>query len=247
MIDDYNKYQYSKKELSALIFQGTILCIIFGFLFYNSLIGILILLPLIIIFVKGKKDDFISKRKWQLNSEFKDALSSLIAALNAGYSVENAFYQAVVDLRQMYGEYSLIVGEFSGIVKKLHMNQNTEDILSDLGERSDVEDIKNFAEVFRTGKRTGGDIIRIMRSTEKTISDKIEVEKEIQTLISGKRLEAKVMNIMPCGIICYLRITSPGFLAPLYGNIAGVFMMTAALAVYYVITRVTKKLTDIRV
>ncbi|WP_175562124.1 type II secretion system F family protein [Anaerocolumna xylanovorans] len=182
-----------------------------------------------------------------MNTEFKDALLSLIAALNTGYSIENAFHQALIDLRQMYGEGSLIIPEFETIVNKIYMNQNTEDILSDLGERSDVEDIKNFAEVFRTAKRTGGDSIRIMRSTEKTISEKIEVEREIQTLISGKRLEAKIMNIMPCGIICYFRISSPGFLDPLYGNFLGVFIMTAVLAVYYGIIRVTKRLTDIRV
>lgn len=247
MIENYNIYRYSKKEMFLLVFQGIFLCTFFGFLFYNSLVGILILFPFIVIFLKSKKADFIRKRKWQLNTEFKDALSSLIAALNAGYSVENAFYQAVMDLKQLYGEDSLIIEEFAAILKKLHMNQNLEDILSNLGERSDVEDIKNFAEVFRTAKRTGGDIIRIMRSTEKTIRDKIEVEMEIQTLISGKRLEAKVMNIMPCGIICYLRLFSPGFLDPLYGNIMGVGVMTAVIIVYYGISQVTKKLTDIQV
>lgn len=247
MIENYNIYRYDKQELAVLIVQGTILCIFFGFLFYNSLIGVLLLLPFVFFYVKGKKADYIHKRKWQLNTEFKDALLSLIAALNAGYSIENAFYQAVIDLRQMYGEGSMIIPEFETIVNKLYMNQNMEDILSDLGERSDVEDIKNFAEVFCTAKRTGGDIIRIMRSTEKTISDKIEIEREIQTLISGKRLEAKIMNLMPCGIICYFRISSPGFLDPLYGSLPGVLIMTAVLAVYYGITRVTKRLTDIRV
>lgn len=247
MIENYNIYHYSKKELSVLIFQGILVCILFGYLFYNSILGVLLLLPFVALYVKGKKADYVMKRKWQLNKEFKDALSSLIAALNAGYSVENAFSQASNDLKQMYENESLITIEFDTIVNKLYMNQNTEDILNNLGERSDVEDIENFADVFRTAKRTGGDIIRIMRSTEKTINDKIEVESEIQTLISGKRLEAKIMNGMPCGIILFLRISSPGFLDPLYGNFSGILVMSAVLAIYYGITKTTEKLTNIRV
>lgn len=247
MVENYNVYHYSRKELLVLILKGISFCVFFGYLFYNSLIGILILLPMIVIYIKNKKKEYILQRKWQLNLEFKDGMENLVTVLSAGYSVENAFFQAALDLKQMHGENSLSVEEFNGIVRRLHMNDNLEDILKDFGERSDVEDIRNFAEVFQTAKRTGGDVIRIMRSTEKTIRDKIEVENEIQTLISGKRLEAQIMNIMPCGIICYLRIFSPGFLAPLYGNILGIFIMTAALIFYYGVTRLTKKFTDIRV
>lgn len=247
LIDNYNIYHYNKNELSALIIQGIFLCILLGYLFYNNILGVLVLLPFTFLNVKNKKTDYVLNRKWQLTKEFKDGLSSLIAALNAGYSVENAISQAANDLKQMHEKESLIITEFDTIVSKLQMNQNTEEVFHDFGERSDVEDIKNFADVFKTAKRTGGDIIRIMRSTEKTINDKIEVESEIQTLIAGKRLEVKIMNGMPCGIILFLRVSSPGFLDPLYGNLSGVLIMSAILAIYYGITKATEKLTDIRV
>lgn len=247
MIDNYNVYHYSKQEIFQLILKGSAFCIIFGILFYNNFLGILILLFFLPVYIKREKLNYIKKRKWKLNIEFGDGLSGLSAALNAGYSVENAFYQAVIDLKQMYGEESLIISEFSTIVKKLKVNQNLEDILNDFGERSGVEDIKNFSEVFQTAKRTGGDLIRVIRTTEKTIRDKIDVEREIQTMITGKRLESRIMNIMPCGIIGYLRLSSPHFLDPLYGNIMGVAVMTAMLICYYAVTLLTNKLIDIKV
>jgi tight adherence protein B len=247
LIDNYNVYHYSKQEIFQLILKGAAFCVIFGILFYNNFLGILILLFFLPVYIKSEKLNYIKKRKWKLNIEFGDGLSGLSAALNAGYSVENAFYQAVLDLKQMYGEESLIINEFSTIVKKLKMNQNLEDILNDFGERSGVEDIKNFSEVFQTAKRTGGDLIRVIRTTEKTIRDKIDVEREIQTMITGKRLESRIMNIMPCGIIGYLRLSSPHFLDPLYGNIMGVAVMTAMLICYYAVTLLTNKLIDIKV
>jgi tight adherence protein B len=247
LIENYDIYHYSKQEIFLLILKGTAFCIIFGVLFYNSFLGVLLLLFFLPVYIKREKMKYIKKRKWQLNIEFGDGLSGLSAALNAGYSVENAFYQAISDLKQIYGEESLIINEFRTILKKLKVNQNLEDILNDLGERSRVEDIKNFSEVFQTAKRTGGDIIRVIRSTEKTIRDKLEVEREIQTMITGKRLESRIMNIMPCGIIGYLRLSSPHFLDPLYGNIMGVIVMTAMLICYYAVTQLTNKLIDIKV
>ncbi len=247
MIDNYDSYHYSKREIFLLILKGSAFCLIFGILFFDSFLGVLLLLFFLPVYIKREKTNYIIKRKWQLNIEFGDGLSGLSAALNAGYSVENAFYQAILDLKQIYGEKSLIINEFSTIVKKLRVNQNLEDILNDFGERSKVEDIKNFSEIFQTAKRTGGDLIRVIRTTEKTIRDKLEVEREIQTMITGKRLESRIMNIMPCGIIGYLRLSSPHFLDPLYGNIMGVAVMTAMLVCYYAVMLLTNKLIDIKV
>lgn len=247
MIENYDIYHFSKQEIILLILKGTAFCFIFGVLFYNSFLGVLLLLFFLPVYLKREKLNYIKKRKWQLNREFGEGLSGLSAALNTGYSVENAFYQAILDLKQIYGEESLIINEFSTIVKKLKVNQNLEDILNDLGERSGVEDIKNFSEVFQTAKRTGGDLIRVIRTTEKVIRDKIEVEREIQIIITGKRLESRIMNIMPCGIIAYLKLSSPHFLDPLYGNSMGVVVMTAMLICYYGVTLLTDKLIDIKV
>lgn len=248
MINKYELYHYSNKEIIILILKGVALSIFFGLLFYNNIIGVIVLLFFFLpVYTIKEKSNYIKRRKWKLNMEFGDGLGSLSTALNAGYSVENAFYQAVLDMKQLYGEESLIINEFSAIVKKLKVNQNLEDILNDFGERSGVEDIKNFSEVFQTAKRTGGDLIRVIRSTEKAIRDKIEVEREIQIMITGKRLESRIMNIMPCGIIGYLRLSSPHFLDPLYGNVMGVAFMTVMLVCYYGVSLLSNKLIDIKV
>ena len=40
------------------------------------------------------------------------------------------------------------------------------------------------------------------------------------------------MNLMPMGILLYLKVTSPGYFDVLYGNVAGVCVMSVCLAVY---------------
>jgi tight adherence protein B len=167
-----------------------------------------------------------------LNLEFKDAILALSAALEAGYSAEHAFEEACKDISQIFNEKSMVIKEFSYIMNQVRMNISLEKALSDFAERTGVEDILSFSEVFSTAKRTGGDLMNVIKITSNIISSKIEVKREIITLITAKRLEANIMKVIPLLILVYLSITSPEFLNPLYHNLIGIIVMTCFLACY---------------
>lgn len=247
MIADYNVYHFSKNEHIQYITIGAITCLVIAYLFYSNLTLSLLLILFFPLYLNKLKKKIITQRKWQLNIEFKDGLLCLSAALNAGYSLENAFIQALADLKLMYSNQSLIVHEFENIVHKIQMNITVEDIIEDLGRRSGVEDIVNFSEVLKTAKRTGGDLIHVIRTTSKIINDKIEVKREIITLITSKKLEAKIMNLVPFGIILYLKFFSSEFLLPLYHNLFGVLFMTIVLICIYGVSQLSNKIMDIHV
>lgn len=232
MVKNYDTYHFSLPERLRYILEGFLVVLVLGTLFYRSVIGVFMLSPLIIPYYKNKKKELIKKRKWQLNLEFRDGINSLSAALSAGYSAEHAFVEVIKDLKRMYPEGAMIINEFSYLVNSIQMNITIEKALGDLGERSGIEDVISFAEVFATAKRTGGDIIQIIKTTGSTINDKLEVRREIMTLIAAKKFEATIMKIVPAGILCYLSISSPGFLDPLYHNIFGIIVMTILLGIY---------------
>lgn len=232
MIHDYKKYKLSPAQNIKYLLQGFSAVSILGILFYKSIIGILLLSPLVYFYIEFKKRKLANDRKWQLNLEFKDGIIALSAALEAGYSAENAFDEACRDLSRIYPDSSLILREFNYILNQLRMNFTVEMALSDFGERAGIEDILSFSEVFRTAKRTGGDLINVIKITGDIITDKIEVKREILTLITAKRLEANIMKLTPLFILFYLSVSSPGFLAPLYHNAFGIIIMTLFLACY---------------
>lgn len=97
---------------------------------------------------------------------------SVSFALNVGYSIENAFIQAVEELELIYGRDSDITIKFRYIVVRLGQNENIEDIFMDFAEESKVEDIIYFAEIFRYAKRSGGDLISIIRNTTQIIQQR---------------------------------------------------------------------------
>jgi tight adherence protein B len=240
-------YNLSLQEDIISILMGSIVVIILGILFYRSILGILLLSPIVYLYRKRRSGNLIKEQKWRLNLEFKEGIAALSAALEAGYSAENAFSEACSDLIRTEQENSLILKEFQFIINQIRINTPVEKALTEFGERTGVEDIISFSNVFSSAKRTGGDLIHVIGITSKIISDKIEVKRDIRTLITAKRLEANIMKAVPLFILMYLSVSSPGFLDPLYHNLFGIVIMTVFLITYLTALLLIDKIVDIEV
>ena len=99
---DYEKYQYSVKEIIRYVSECVILCLVVDYLFYKNIWMLLLAVPLPVLYLKWKKKQLIRERKRRLNYQFRDALNSMSVAVQAGYSVENAVSACVRDLEQLY-------------------------------------------------------------------------------------------------------------------------------------------------
>lgn len=227
--------------------QGIAADIAISYLFYNSLVSFILISPMIPIYVMFRKKEDYKKSISRKTTEFSDAMQAVSFALNTGYSIENAFAGAVEELELLYGNNSSIVREFRMIVNRIKRNENLEDIMDDYAKRMKIEDISYFAEIFRYAKRSGGDIPAIIKQTVRIIREKAEVQMEINTIISGRKMEQKVMVCIPLGILMYLRITSGSFIEVLYGNALGIAVMTVCLIVYVMAVFISVKIVDIKV
>ena len=83
-----------------------------------------------------------------------------------------------------------------------------------------------------SAKRTGGDMIAIIRNAVTSIQVKKETREEIETNLSGKASEQRIMSAAPILLIAYTSITSPGFLDVCYHNTLGIAIMTFSLLIY---------------
>ena len=84
--------------------------------FYSSLTAFIFLLPLTAaIYLRSKKRED-EKRCQELVTEFKECMNSLLTALKAGYSCENAFRAAEEEMIVFYGKHSEIVCGLNRIV-----------------------------------------------------------------------------------------------------------------------------------
>lgn len=229
---DYSVYHYSAREHMRYFSEAVILILLVSYLFYHSLLAVWLILPFYPIFLKIRARQLCRQQKQDLCQQFKETIFSVAAALNAGYSVENAWREAMDEMIQMYGEDALMVQELRYIMAHLSMNVPLEDLLEDFAKRSDLEDVSSFCEVFFFAKRSGGDFIGIIRTTSDRIGKKIELQRQLAADLAARKLESRIMNLVPLAILLYLDLTSPGYFDMLYGNLSGICIMSVCLIVY---------------
>lgn len=229
---DYTVYRFSAAELCRCLLMYGVLDAVISYLFFNRASVFLFLIPGYVLFQKEYRDSLKRKREREIKREFLDGMQMTASSLQAGYSIENAFRESQKELQKIYGTESFIMQEFRFLAAQIEMNRNVEELLMDLGRRSGVADIRSFAEVVETAKRTGGDLLGVIRNTVSCMRQRQETYEEIETCLSGKIMEQNVMNVVPVFILAYVRLTSPEFLEVMYGNLTGAVIMTICLAVY---------------
>ncbi len=241
----YDKYQFHALELVKYMVMIICVTAVFAYIFYkNPAAWILFMIPSPF-YLKKIQSYLIKKRRQDLTIQFKEFCISMCAQLMAGYSIENAVSEVKKEMMNMYGN-SYILTELCVIETKIKLNITIEQCFEDLGVRSDIEEIKLFAQIIKIAKRSGGDMIEIVRNAASSISQKIETEREVRVIINSKKYEQRIMDVMPLFIVLYVDFTSD-MLEIMYKGLIGRIVMTICLIMYLAAFWIGEKLTDIEV
>ena len=234
-------------EYLRAVLLGVLLIGMISYLFYGTVLGAILLSPYLIRYMKSWERQMIQKKKQSFQLQFKEAIEALSAALNVGYSVENAMREAFEDISLLYRKEELIVREFRYMLRQLDMNVTMEAVLKAFAVRTEDEEVRTFVDVFSMAKRGGGDMIGIIRNAVYQIGEKIDVKREIDLIMAAKKLEFKVMSAVPFAMICYIKLSFPEFVDVLYGNLLGICVMSVCLIIYAVSYEVGKKIVEVEV
>lgn len=247
-LTDYDVYVMGRTEKILNILLAAMVLFAVGYIFYHKIILSALLMFFALKWPKIRTRQIIEKRKSQLTIQFKDMLYSLSSALSVGKSVETGIRDALLDLRVIYPDPETdILVELQYILRGIGMNNTIESMFSQFAERAHLEDIENFVDIFVTCKRTGGDLMEVMRSTSNTIGEKIEIKQEIETMISGKKFEFQFMMVLPILMVLFLTVTSGEYMDPVFTTIQGNVAMTVAILIFGLSYLVGSRLMKINV
>ena len=222
-------------------------CGLASYVFYRSVAVFLILIPAGVCYPLLRKEHLKKERARQLELQFKEGIQVLSSFLSAGYSLENGLTLSIKELEVLFGRREMITEEFRILSDGIRMNRPAEELFMDFGRRSGLEDVDNFAQVLSAAKRSGGELVEIIRQTAGIIRDKVQVKEEIHTMLASRIFEQKIMNLIPFLIVLYIDLTSPGFFSVMYRTWMGRGVMTMCLAAYAGALVLAGKILDIEV
>ncbi|MBQ6468650.1 MAG: type II secretion system F family protein [Lachnospiraceae bacterium] len=244
---DYSTYTFTAAEKLLFGAEGIAGAAFIAFLFYDRAAAVLPFLCLIPFWLRFRKDRRIAEQRKQLRDGLPDLLSALLFAFRAGRSAETAFSEAGKTVRDSLGRAHPLCEEWNMLEKRMRLGESPENLLSDLAGRSGIEELEDLAAVFTAARGTGGNLASLMETAAGRLTDAIETQREIETAVAAKKAENRFMSAMPCAIILYMRVCSPGYLDALYGSLPGVLIMTLCLAAYAGAVLLGERITRIRI
>ena len=199
-----------------------------------------------IAFLPIRTEQIIEKKRRKLNSQFRDMLEALTTSLGAGKNVSDSFRSVYDDLKVQYDDGADILKELEIILSGMANNVDIEDLLLDFGIRSGIDDIYSFANVFKICYRKGGNIKDTIRNTHNILSDKMEINEDIETIVTANKTEQNIMIVMPIGLIGMIKMLSADFAAN-FVTPAGIIATTIGVALFVAAYYVGKAVLNIKV
>lgn len=186
-----------------------------------------------VLYVPIRTKQIQKKKQGNLKLQFRELLDALATSIGSGKNVIDSFRAARDDLSVIYSEDTAIIKELDVVLDGITNNIDIEKSLLDFGIRSGIDDIVSFANVFETCYRKGGNIKDVIKNTQQIITEKMEVEMEIQTIVTGSKNEQKIMTVMPIALVAIIKMMSPEFAAN-FATPAGIIATTAAIVMFVV-------------
>ena len=197
---------------------------------------------LVYIFISAQ--NAIKKRKAKLRMQFFDLLEAMSVAMRAGNPPLKALESARGDLALIYSGSCDVIIELNIIVAKFNNAVPLSVAFSDFADRSGLEDVASFASVYATIEGKSGRADEIVRETQQIIADKMEIEMEIETMMTAAKNQLNIMLVMPLVILLVMTYAGAGFMDAIYTQPMGRVVATAGLAIlaasYVIGTKVSK-------
>lgn len=198
------------------------------------------------LFMPIRKEQIIVARKKKLRTQFIDLLDSLATSISSGKNVPNAFVAAREDLLVQYQPDAYIVQEVDNILSGIQNNIDVSSMLINFGERSGIQDIRTFGRVFETAYSKGANLKDVVRNSHLILSNKCEIEAEIETKVASNKNEQNIMIIMPVILILMIKMAGSDF-ADNFTTPSGILCTTIAVGAFVGAYFIGRKILKIEV
>lgn len=216
-------------------------------LFYRSYAAV-IWFPLVYVFVlQQEKQSKKEAEKMKLQEEFLHGIGVLNSSIQAGLSMENAWREVEKETKLLYGETSVFYKELKEINQKAAHNTPLEKLFLEFAYRSKIDEMMQFADLLDFGKRSGSNWKQMIDVTVAQMTEQEEARQQIEIMVAEKKMEQKIMSVVPLGLLGFLQISAWDYMSILYHNWFGIISMTVFLLLYALAIKLSQKILKVQV
>lgn len=214
--------------------------IIFALATFNPVTGLLaafLFLAADFVFVQRR----VSRRLNNFQRQLADCLSLVANSLRAGFS----FLQTMeIISREMEPPMST---EFERVMRDTSLGKALDDALHDMDDRVGSADFSLVVTAVLIQQQVGGNLATILDTIRSTITERIRIRREVNTLTAQGKMSGIVLACIPVALALFFYITSPEYLTPLLTTDIGKIAIIGTVFLVIVGFIIIRKIVDIKV
>jgi tight adherence protein B len=204
-------------------------------LFFDRWWLVILCWPFGLLLVRMDREIQNNANRIKLRLYFKQFLMILQTSLATGQSLESALTTCSSELTFMFPHdrhpFLHRLHDVKGLIRS---GTTAESTIMTLCDDNHNPDLKQFAETVLSVKRKSGDLLDTVRKTSQILSEKMDVEQDIQLSIANKTYEARLMLCIPLLLLASIKWSAPEYMHPLYHEPIGLVVASVTFVMYWV-------------
>lgn len=199
-----------------------ILSSIFGFYILD------IILIIMNIFKKKKIENQIHQAIIIMNNAFKSGKSTIQAVEIASIKLPKPINM-----------------EFKRILQELQYGLSTDIVFDRFAKRVNIPEAEYLSSSLTILNKTGGNIIKVFNSIERTMFDKKKLREELKNSTTVSNLVVKILLVVPVLIVLMIYILDPSYFDPFFESPVGYVLLGIALFMFIVYAYLLEKIVKV--
>jgi tight adherence protein B len=180
------------------------------------------------------------RRQAAFADQLDDSLQLMASSLRAGHSLLRAVDSVSQEAAAPTAE------EFARIVNETRVGRDLGDALDEVAERMASDDFRWVAQAIGIHREVGGNLAEVLDTVGHTIRERNAIRRQVKALSAEGKLSAVVLMALPFGIVAFLLVTNPAYLAGFTEGLAGYVMIATVVVLLTVGGLWLKKTVAIR-
>jgi len=180
----------------------------------------------------------------QYQKKIEKDLLEAITVMNNAFKAGMSIIQAVeLVSKELDGP---IAKEFKKISLELAFGLDVEVVFKRFAERIKVEEAVYLTSSLSVLNKTGGNIIKVFDSIEKTMFSRKKLENEYKSLTSSSKMIMYVLIFVPIAFIAFIGLINKDYFMPLFTSPLGIILIIIMLIIYVTYIFIVRKVLKVR-
>jgi tight adherence protein B len=210
------------QDFVLLVIAGGLVAAALGVVLAGPLLG-LVLGLVVPILAKVGVSVRTSRRQKAFADQLDDSLQLMASGLRAGHSLLQALNSVAVEADEPTSV------EFSRVINETRVGRELGLALDETARRMDSEDFVWVTQAIAINREVGGNLAEVLDGVGHTIRERNQIRRQVKALSAEGRLSALVLMALPLGVLVFLAISNPSYIARFTESLAGYAMIAVGV------------------